>query len=172
MFEDFRLRIFLTVAQEGGFTRAASVLGITQPSVSQNIAELERLVGVKLFERQRTEVILTPAGRIFKEHAEKILTTYAESAMILARFPDTVVRVEASEEVFDYIVDDLLEDFLLVHQEVCFERAFIGEYELKVCITPVQKERGMLTLSYHPSSEFAASRLWRVLSEYLKPSFE
>lgn len=172
MFEDFRLRIFLTVAQEGGFTRAASVLGITQPSVSQNIAELERLVGVKLFERQRTEVILTPAGRIFKEHAEKILTTYAESAMILARFPDTVVRVEASEEVFDYIVDDLLEDFLLVHQEVCFERAFVGECDLKISLVLDKEKRGMFALSCHPSSSFAATRLWRVLSQCFKPAFK
>lgn len=172
MFEDFRLRIFLTVAQEGGFTRAASVLGITQPSVSQNIAELERLVGVKLFERQRTEVILTPAGRIFKDYATRIQESYSQATRLLMRFPDTTVRIEASEEIFDYIIDELVPDFIKVHPEVVFERAFIGEYELKVCITPVQKERGMLTLSYHPSSEFAASRLWRVLSEYLKPSFE
>lgn len=172
MFEDFRLRIFLTVAQEGGFTRAASVLGITQPSVSQNIAELERLVGVKLFERQRTEVILTPAGRMFKDYATRIQDSYSQAAHLLMRFPDTTVRIDASEEIFDYIIDELIPDFIKVHPEVVFERAFIGEYELKVCITPVQKERGMLTLSYHPSSEFAASRLWRVLSEYLKPSFE
>ena len=114
MFEDFRLRIFLTVAQEGGFTRAASVLGITQPSVSQNIAELERLVGVKLFERQRTEVILTPAGRIFKDYATRIQESYSQATRLLMRFPDTTVRIEASEEIFDYIIDELIHQIYIL----------------------------------------------------------
>ena len=51
MLEDFRLKIFLTVAQEGGFTKAASALGVTQPSVSQNVAELEKQLGTKLSQR-------------------------------------------------------------------------------------------------------------------------
>lgn len=172
MLEDFRLKIFLAVAHEGGFTKAAAVLGVTQPSVSQNVAELERQLGTKLFERQRTEVVLTPAGRIFKDYAEKILESYAESSQILARFPDTVVKVEASEEVFDYIVEDLLEDFLSVHQEVRFEHAFVGDYDLKVRLAPDKEKRGMFALSCHPSSSFAATRLWRVLSQCFKPALK
>ena len=38
MLDDFRLRVFLMVAAEGSFTRAAQHLGITQPAVSQNVA--------------------------------------------------------------------------------------------------------------------------------------
>lgn len=170
MLEDFRLKIFLTVAEEGGFTRAASVLGITQPSVSQNIAELEKKVGTRLFERLRSDVVLTPAGRIFKDYAESIQAEYALSCQILARFPDTVVRISASEEVFDYLVGDLLSDFLLVHSELTLERAFIGDYDLKVTLVPDKEKRGMFALSYHPSSYFAATRLWRVLSQCFKPA--
>ena len=170
MLEDFRLKIFLTVAQEGGFTKAASVLDITQPSVSQNIAELEKQLGTKLVERLRGEVVLTPAGRIFKDYAEKILAQYSESCQVLARFPDTKVRITASEEVFDYLVDDLLSDFLQVHQEVSFERAFIGDCDLKIVLVPDNEKRGMFALSYHPSSSFASTRLWRVLSQCLKPT--
>ena len=47
MLEDFRLKVFATVAAEGSFTKAAAVLGVSQPAVSQNIAELEKLSGVK-----------------------------------------------------------------------------------------------------------------------------
>lgn len=172
MLEDFRLKIFLAVVQKGGFTKAAALLGITQPSVSQNVAELERQLGTKLFERQRTEVILTPAGRLFKDYAEKILATYDESTRILARFPDMVVKVEASEEVFDYIVGELLEDFLAVHLELRFERAFVGDYDLKVRLVPDKEKRGMFALSCHPSSSFAATRLWRVLSQCFKPALK
>ena len=41
--EDFRLKVFKAVVQEGSFTKAAKALGITQPAVSQNIAELEKV---------------------------------------------------------------------------------------------------------------------------------
>ena len=70
-------------------------------------------------------------------------------------------------DLLSYIVDDLLEDFLLVHQEVCFERAFVGECDLKISLVSDKEKRGMLALSYHPSSELASTRLYRVLSEFV-----
>ena len=56
MLEDFRLKVFMAVVHERSFTKAASVLGITQPSVSQNIADLEKMTGRKLFDRQKGAV--------------------------------------------------------------------------------------------------------------------
>jgi len=67
----------MTVAEKGSFTLAAKALGITQPAVSQNIAELERNVGVELFARKRGSVSLTAAGLAFKEYASKILYWYS-----------------------------------------------------------------------------------------------
>ena len=58
MLEDSRLRVFMAVADEGSFTKAAARLGVTQPAVSQNIADLEKVTGQKLFERMRGEVVL------------------------------------------------------------------------------------------------------------------
>ena len=72
MFEDFRLRIFLTLAQTGNFTVAARELGISQPAVSQNIAEIEKEVGAQLFDRRRGEVTLTNKGKRFLEFATQI----------------------------------------------------------------------------------------------------
>lgn len=72
MLEDFRLRVFLTVVSEGSFTKAARNLGISQPAVSQNIAELERETGEELFHRNKGSVTLTPAGITFKGYAERI----------------------------------------------------------------------------------------------------
>ena len=78
--------------------------------------------------------------------------------------------VSASEEVFDYLVSTLLKDFLSAHPEIMFERAFISDYDLKVSLMPDAKERGMFALSYHPSSSFANTRLWRVLFKCLEPT--
>ena len=76
MLEDFRLKVFVTLSVVKNFTRAAEVLHISQPAVSQNISELEKQLGIKLFDRLRGEVVLTPAGEIFlhnKRHGSERL---------------------------------------------------------------------------------------------------
>jgi DNA-binding transcriptional LysR family regulator len=111
-----------------------------------------------------------PAGRLFKDYAERILQTYNHASQVLARLPETIVMVSASEDVFDYLVNDLLVDFLELHSEVSFQRAFLAEHDLKIVLKSEQTKRGMLTLSYHPSSEFSRTRLWSVLSLFLEPT--
>lgn len=171
MIEDFRLRIFVTLASEKSFTKAASVLGVSQPAVSQNISELEKQCGQKLFDRLRGEIVLTPAGEVFLDKAQEILSKYSDLSQMFMRFPDTVVRVAASDEVFNYLTVNLLGRFIQVHPEIRFEHAFISENaDLKVSLIPTYENRGTLALSYHPSASFVASRLWKVLSYTLKPT--
>ena len=77
MLEDKRLKIFAAVVEYGNFTAAASSLGLTQPAVSQNIAELEKDLGVQLFDRStRGEVRLTEDGIRFEGYARQILHWY------------------------------------------------------------------------------------------------
>ncbi|GAB7387616.1 LysR family transcriptional regulator [Bacillaceae bacterium] len=63
----------LKVAEEKNFSKAAEKLHIAQPSLSQQIAKLERELGVRLFERGKNSVHLTYAGERFVEKAAKIL---------------------------------------------------------------------------------------------------
>ncbi len=81
MIEDSRLRIFDTVARLGSFTSAARELGISQPAVSQNIAELERQLDTTLFVRERGSVSLTDKGRLFKSYSDQILHWYKVAEM-------------------------------------------------------------------------------------------
>ena len=76
MIEDFRLRVFETVCKNGSFSAAAKLLGISQPAVSQQIAELEKALGRSLFERQAFRVELNEDGRKFEEYASNILHWY------------------------------------------------------------------------------------------------
>jgi LysR family cyn operon transcriptional activator len=67
------LRYFLAVAEAGSFSRAADRLGISQPSVSQQMRDLETALRVSLFQRRGKRILLTPIGLILQEHACAIL---------------------------------------------------------------------------------------------------
>jgi len=67
-----RLLTFRVVAHERSFTRAAERLARSQPSVSSQIALLETEVSVRLFDRGRRGLRLTPAGEVLLEHADHI----------------------------------------------------------------------------------------------------
>jgi len=67
------LRYFLAVAEAGSFSRAADRLGISQPSVSQQMRDLEAALRVALFQRRGKRILLTSSGVIFQEHAHALL---------------------------------------------------------------------------------------------------
>lgn len=67
------LRYFVAVAEELNFTRAAEKLGIAQPPLSRAIRQLERRLGVQLFERDTRRVELAPAGQVLLDEAPRVL---------------------------------------------------------------------------------------------------
>ncbi|WP_044564504.1 LysR family transcriptional regulator [Azospirillum sp. B4] len=79
------LRYFVAVAEEGGLLSAAQRrLHTSQPSLSRQIRDLEAEVGVTLLERQARGVTLTPAGRVFLDHA-RLALLQVEAATDAAR---------------------------------------------------------------------------------------
>lgn len=78
------LRYFIAVA-ELHFGRAAQVLGISQPPLSQQIQALEQEVGARLFERTNRRVELSEAGRLFLEEARLVLAQVDKAADVARR---------------------------------------------------------------------------------------
>lgn len=71
------LTAVLEVAEAGSFSRAAESLWVSRATMSEQIKHVEHLLGVKLFDRTTRSVSLTPAGRVFAEHAARLLIDLA-----------------------------------------------------------------------------------------------
>ena len=79
-----RVLTFRAVAHQRSFSRAARALALSQPSVSNQVAALEREVGVRLLEREPAGLRLTPEGEILLEHADAIAERFALAGEQLA----------------------------------------------------------------------------------------
>lgn len=75
-----QLRYFQAVCKYDGVSRAAEILNLSQPSVSNAIANLEKEFGVTLFTRQRKRLFLTDEGKVMYEMAEKLLQQANEAS--------------------------------------------------------------------------------------------
>ena len=77
----FELEAFVAVVREGGFSKAAKTLYRTQPAVSQIIRRLENEVGQPLFDRSSRRGVLTDAGRVLLDHAERLIN-FKQQALV------------------------------------------------------------------------------------------
>src|ERR1700733_8766458 len=73
------LEVFLAVAREGRFSRAAEKLHRTQSAISQTIHKLEEELDEPLFDRSSREGILTDAGRVLQGYAERLLNLRSDA---------------------------------------------------------------------------------------------
>lgn len=114
MFEDTKINIFMAVAEEKSFTKAARKLGISQPAVSQNIADIEKSLGTTLFARSKSAVELTENGHKFVEYATQILYWYkAASDAFAPGLPEALMRGELKKRDYYIGVSDCLQCHLI-----------------------------------------------------------
>ncbi len=109
-----QLTIFRTVAQHLSYTKAAEVLYLSQPAVSQQVRTLEQVLGLRLFVRSGRCIVLTPAGQEFLHHTERLLTLLAETAPVVHEISTLArgsVLVGASTSAGTYVVLPLLGAF-------------------------------------------------------------
>lgn len=71
-----QIRAFVTVAETGNFTRAADILGITQPALTQRVHQFESALGEKMFARCGRGSALTDIGRELLPHFSKLLNEF------------------------------------------------------------------------------------------------
>lgn len=118
--ELFQLEAFVRVAREGSFSKAARALFRTQPAVSQIIRRLEDEVGQPLFDRSSRRGVLTDAGRVLLEHAERLLNFKEQAVAALGDLQHlrTGRLVIATNELTCLYLLPLLHEFRRRHPDV------------------------------------------------------
>ena len=117
----WNLRTFCVAYEKRSFTKATSVVHRTQPSISPQIAELEKYYGTQLFIRRGREVTPTESGEILYQHAQRILKLADKTKDALDDFGGLMrgdVAVGASTIPGTYIFPELLSDFKAEYPEV------------------------------------------------------
>ncbi|HEY4658381.1 MAG TPA: LysR family transcriptional regulator, partial [Gemmatimonadaceae bacterium] len=116
-----RLSAFVEVARTGNLTRAARVLEVTQPALSERLQGLERELGVDLFVRTPRGVRLTEAGRALVPHAERAMSAIADGRRVvdeLRRGAGGRLAVGAAPAVSTYVLPLVLHRFNVEHPDV------------------------------------------------------
>lgn len=159
------LKAFAAVAETGQFTEAAFALGISQSSLSEAIAGLEKSLGVKLLERGRFGAKLTSAGeqilpqvRLTLQAAEGIRTTTSQlKGEIAGQLTVSVFRSVASE-----IMPDVIAEMHRRHPKVSIQ---LLECACEVATLHQNLREGCADVTFLPAEEFEGHLGWPVLKD-------
>ena len=125
------LRYFLMVAREGTISGAAAALHVSQPSLSRQVQELERDLGVRLFDRGSRHVTLTEPGMRLRRRAEEIVDLVGRTEDEFRLTADTLageVRIGGGETPAMGLLADVIADFVETYPLVRFS-LFSGNAE-------------------------------------------
>jgi DNA-binding transcriptional LysR family regulator len=118
------LRYFLRVAQEENITRAAVALYTTQSNLSRQLAQLEKEIGKRLFERGSRTITLTEDGMFLRKRAQEIVTLVDRTEAELATAGDVVsgsVSIGAAETHAMRLIADGMLALKTMHPQIHFE---------------------------------------------------
>src|ERR1700760_694316 len=115
------LELFTHIAEAGTITHGAARANMALTAASTRISTMEQRLGVKLFERKRHGVALTPAGRTMLAHARALLTQADRLRDDLAMFQGGLaghVRLFANTNAYASHLPVVLAPFLLAHPQI------------------------------------------------------
>ena len=118
-----QLNIFLEVARQKSFTRAAENLFLSQPTVSVHIRKLEDELETPLFKRAKTGFELTESGKLLFLYGQQLLATKAEALSAISQEGRMVkghLQIAASSVPGAYLLPRLLQEFCCLYPEVTF----------------------------------------------------
>ena len=166
-----QLRAFFETAETGSLSAAARKLGLTQPTLSRQVAAIERSMGVILFERVGKALVLTPTGLDLLEHA-RAMGTAAEALSLAAtgrsQAVGGVVSVSASDAVAAHLLPPLVRQLREQEPGIAIEvistnaLSDLQRREADIAIRHVKPEQPDLIarLIREAAANFYASQAW------------
>lgn len=115
------LKVFVAVAEAGGFAKAAARIGSSPPAVTRNISALEQRLGIGLFARTTRRVHLTEAGKLFLERARGLLSDLESAELEVtgeSRMPAGVLTLTAPATLGRSILPPIVTGFMNAHSRV------------------------------------------------------
>ncbi|HEY2847032.1 MAG TPA: LysR family transcriptional regulator [Pyrinomonadaceae bacterium] len=149
-----QLEVFVTVARERSFSRAAEALHRTQPAVSQAIQRLEETLGEKLFDRSSKDGTLTPAGEVLLDHARHILNLKRAAVDAVHELRDLKagkVTISANEHTVFYLLP-VIAKFRELHPEIKVEVQRGVASRIPEQITAREVELGVISFEPHDAA--------------------
>ncbi len=153
------LRVFMTIASERSFSRAADKLGRTQPAVSLALQRLESELGEKLLDRSAKDVMLTDAGRTVLEYARRFQNLEGEMQNAIAELRDHSagrLSIGANESTALYLLRDI-ERYRTLYPKVRVQvrRSFSSRIPSEI----VDGNLELGVISYEPRDERVTARV-------------
>jgi LysR family transcriptional activator of glutamate synthase operon len=150
-----QLQYFVSVSEQRNFTRAAELLHVAQPSLSQQIRALEREVGAALFERTSRSVRLTAAGESLLPHARRALAAVNDARHEIADqavAPSGVVRLGTTPTVAIHLLPAWLASFIQQYPAIEVRLFESGAVALEGDLVSGAIDLAVVTLPAHHAS--------------------
>ena len=158
-----QINAFLAVAEFESFSLAAERLHITQPAVSKRISQLENNLRVELFDRIGKRSILTPNGKAFKPHAERILQELQSYRSSLSRqqlTPSGSLSFATSHHIGLHRLPQVLRDFKIQYPQVDLDLHFMDSEDACTAIANNELELAIVTLPEDADDKLVCEAVW------------
>src|SRR5436305_960336 len=145
------LKIFLAVAHERSFSRAAAKVHLTQPAVSQAVRRLETDLGEELFDRSSKNGVLTDAGKVLQNYAQRLVRMAEETESAMRELRDLRrgrVLIGANEAAVHTLLP-LIARFRDKYRDIAIDVRRVPARQIAVEVQQGSLDFGALT--FHPS---------------------
>ncbi|MBW3114657.1 MULTISPECIES: LysR family transcriptional regulator [Bacillaceae] len=143
------VKTFISAAEFSHFRKAAERLYISQPTVTVHIKQLEKKLGVKLFEREGKKIKLTEAGRSYLKHAKRLIEIYEEGITALQSISQgytKTLKMAISPLIADNVLPFVLKQFLENHPQVEISVEIIESDEIEKAVLEERVDIGLSCL--------------------------
>ncbi len=158
-----QINAFIAVAELESFSLAAEKLHITQPAVSKRIRQLENNLNAELFDRIGKRSILTPNGKAFKPHAERILQELKLYRSGLSQQQDTPsgsLSFATSHHIGLHRLPQTLREFKISYPQVDLDLHFMDSEDACVAIANSELELAIVTLPEIADDKLDCEPIW------------